>query len=211
MFEFMQNHAHALAQALWEHIFLCAVALLCGILICTLFCIATHPFPKRQEKIIQVFSFFRLIPGIALLIIFLPVFGVGVFPAVFSLTVIAIPTILINLLSGIRNVPPEIRFSADSLGLSPWQSFLYIELPMAVPFLLLGIRTALVDLIAIATIASLMGSGGLGRFVLTGLSINNMSMALAGTFLLTALALLSEFVLSSLQNWYAIHYLGVQK
>jgi osmoprotectant transport system permease protein len=180
-------------------------------LICALFCIATHRFPKSQERILQVFSFFRLIPGIALLVIFLPVFGVGTFPAVFSLTVIAIPTILINLLTGIRNVPPELRFSADSLGLSPWKRFLHIELPLAVPFLLLGIRTALVDLIAIAAIASLMGAGGLGRFVLTGLSINNMSMALSGTLLLTALALLSECLLGRLQDWYSIHYLGVQK
>ncbi|MCL2567923.1 MAG: ABC transporter permease [Oscillospiraceae bacterium] len=211
MLEFMQNNAGPLTNALWEHIFLCVTALLCGLLVCTVFCVATHPYPKAQEKIIHLFSFFRLIPGIALLILFLPVFGVGVFPAVFSLTLITIPTILINLLSGIRNVPPQIRYAADSLGLSPWQSFLHIELPMAVPFLLLGIRTALVDLIAIATIASLMGSGGLGRFVLVGLSINNMSMALAGTALLTALALLSECLLSRLQSWYSIHYLGVQK
>ena len=211
MFEFMQNNAGAFLQAMGEHMLLCGIALLCGILICVVFCITTYPFPKAQEKIIHVFGFFRLIPGIALLVIFLPVFGVGTFPAVFSLTVITIPTILINLLSGVRNVPTEIRFSADSLGLSPWNVFFRIEIPMAVPFLLLGIRTALVDLIAIATIATLMGSGGLGRFVLTGLSINNMPMALAGTFLLTVLALLSEFLLSRLQNWYSIHYLGVTK
>ena len=211
MFAFIQNNLHALLEALGEHIFLCGMALLCGILICMLFCIATHPFPKSQDKIIQIFSFFRLIPAIALLILLLPIFGVGFFPAVFSLTLITIPTILINLLSGIRNVPPEIRFSADSLGLTPWQTFLHIELPMSIPFLLLGIRTALVDLIAIATIASLMGSGGLGRFVLTGLSINNLSMALSGTLFLTVLALLSEFFLSRLQTWYSTHYLGVQK
>jgi len=211
MFEFMQNNTGPLLAALWEHMLLCGLALLCGILICVLFCIATYSRPKAQERMIHVFSFFRLIPGIALLILFLPIFGVGLAPAVFSLTLITVPTILINLLSGIRNVLPEIRFSADSLGLSPWKTFLHIEFPLAVPFLLLGIRTALVDLIAIATVASLMGSGGLGRFVLTGLSINNMSMALSGTLLLTALALLSEFLLSRLQTWYSTHYLGVQK
>jgi osmoprotectant transport system permease protein len=209
MFEFMQNNIGSLMQALREHIFLCGVALFCGILICAVFCIATYPFPKVQERIIHVFSFFRLIPSIALLILFLPILGVGTRPAIFSLTIISIPTILINLLSGIRNVSPEIRFSADSLGLSKWNSFLHIELPMSMPFLLLGIRTALVDLIAIATIAALMGSGGLGRFVLTGLTVNNMPMALSGTFFLTALALLSEFSLSRLQKWYTNHYLGV--
>jgi osmoprotectant transport system permease protein len=208
--EYIKNNTDVLFNALWEHIYLCAMALTFGILICIIFCIATNPFPKSQEKIIHVFSFFRLIPGIALLVIFLPVFGVGTFPAIFSLTVITIPTILINLLSGVRNVPPEISLSANSLGLSQWSIFFHIKLPMAVPFLLLGIRTALVDVIAIATIAALMGSGGLGRFILAGLTVNNMSMTMAGALFLTTLALFSEYFLSIIQKIYSKHYLGVR-
>jgi len=211
MLQYLFENGKAVGHALWEHIYLCTTALLVGLLISFVFLILFYRYTKLMDKIVHFFNFLRLIPGVALLVIFMPVIGVGFLPTLLSLIVLTIPTLLINTHSGIKNIPPEILFCADSLGLGKWNVLFHIQLPIVFPFILLGIRTALVDLISIACVASLMGAGGLGRFILTGLAINNMDLILVGGVIITILALFCEFVLSAIQSGYSKKYLGVSK
>jgi osmoprotectant transport system permease protein len=152
------------------------------------------------NTIINLFSFLRLIPGIAILLIAMPVLGVGTFPTIVTLTILTIPPILINCYSGIKNISPILVETSDAIGMTPRQILFKIQLPMASPFILLGIRTAVVDVIAIAIIAAYMGAGGLGRYILTGILINDMRMNLVGSILITLMAFASESFFGHLQR-----------
>jgi osmoprotectant transport system permease protein len=161
-----------------------------------------------MNGIINIFGFIRLIPGVALLVITMPVFGTGFLPALVSLSVLTIPSILICTYSGIKNISQAVIQSAIGLGMNSRQILFQIQIPIAYPFILLGIRTAVVDAITIATIASLMGAGGLGRYLLTGLSINNITLTLIGGVIITLLAFVSEGLFGFMQKKIEYKYSG---
>lgn len=203
----VENHDD-INTAIKQHVVLSASAVSIGLIISLLICIVSTLIKLNIDRLINFFSFLRLIPGVALLVIALPILGVGFIPSVCSLTLITIPSILINTYSGIKNIPATTMESAISLGLTSRQILYRIQLPMALPFIILGIRTAVVDALTIATIASLMGAGGLGRYVLTGLSINNFSMVIIGSSLITLMALFTEVFLGLIQKRIQYKYTG---
>lgn len=98
--------------------------------------------------------------------------------------------------------------SALGLGLSDKQILFRVQLPIAVPFILLGLRTAVVDVVTVATVASLMGAGGLGRYVMTGLVINDMRLILIGSVLIAAMAFVSEALFGLIQKILEYKYTG---
>lgn len=194
--------------ALCQHLVLTCLAVIMGLVISSFilfFCLIKD---KSMNGIINVFSFIRLIPGVALLVITMPIFGVGFLPALISLSVLTIPSILICTYSGIKNISPAVIQSALSLGMNRRQILFRIQIPITYPFILLGIRTAVVDAITIATVASLMGAGGLGRYVLTGLTINNLTLTLVGGVLITLLAFVSEVIFGFMQKKLEYKYSG---
>lgn len=203
----VQNQSDILT-AIRQHVLLAGMAVLIGFAISFLICVASCLLEINIDRLISVFSFCRLIPGVALLVIALPILGTGVFPTVCSLTLITVPSILIHSYSGIKNIPASIMESAKSLGFTPRQVLFHIQIPMALPFMILGVRTAAVDALTIATIASLMGAGGLGRYVLTGLAINNFTMIVIGSSLITIMAFLTEAVLGYFQRRIEHRYTG---
>jgi osmoprotectant transport system permease protein len=199
LFHYAYENRAEITQMIIDHLSLCGLSLLSTCIISGIICI----FCRRNhhiEGLIHFFSFLRLIPGIAILIVSMPIFGVGFFPSAVSLTVLGIPSILVNTWSGMKNIAPSIIESAGGLGLTEKQILFHIQLPMALPFVLLGLRTAVVDVITIAAVASLMGAGGLGRYILTGLLINNAYLIIIGGGSITAIALFSEGILGYLQR-----------
>ena len=154
----------------------------------------------NAEKFINFFSFLRLIPSVALLVLAMPILGTGFVPAVIALAILAAPVIIINTYTGIKNVSIAAKESAESMGLTSAQTLWYVELPLALPLIVAGLRTASVEVIASATIASLMGAGGLGSLIFSGLLRNAYESVFVGAFLVSAIALLAEISLGLVQR-----------
>jgi osmoprotectant transport system permease protein len=135
------------------------------------------------------------IPTLALLSILPLVVGIGELPIVLSLAVFAIPPLLANAYTGLREVDPEVREAARGMGLSGWQMLRRVELPLAVPYLAAGFRTAAVQVVATATLAALVAGGGLGEIISNGFGLGLAragGQVLAGGVLVALLALAVE-------------------
>lgn len=144
----------------------------------------------------------RAIPTFALLLLFATIgsIGVGTTAAVLALVIFAIPPIITNAHVGVVSVEDRVRSSAVAMGMSGGQVLRLIELPLAVPLLFAGLRTALVQTTATATLAAFVGGGGLGRFILDGFALQDQTMVLAGVVLVAALTVSMELVLAGVQR-----------
>lgn len=142
----------------------------------------------------------QTVPSLAMLAFLLPFFGIGLKPAIVALTLYALLPIVRNTYTGITRIPPEIIEAAQGIGFTAAQQLRYIELPLAMPVIIAGIRTATVICVGIATLSSFIGAGGLGDFINRGLALNNTRLILLGASAAAALALLIDFLLGQLER-----------
>ncbi len=140
-------------------------------------------------------------PPVAVLFLALPVVGFGPAGAIAALTLYALLPVTRSTVLGLQNVPAPVREAALGLGLSPAQQLGWLELPLALPAILTGLRTALVLTIATATLAPMVGTGGLGVPVIAGLGAGNLALILQGAVPVALLALLSDWTLRLLERW----------
>jgi osmoprotectant transport system permease protein len=133
----------------------------------------------------------RAIPSLGIIIIAFIAFSAGFIPVYITLTAMAIPPILTNTYVGVREVDPEIRDAAAGMGLSGWEILRHVEVPMAMPVIMAGIRTSAVQVVATATLAAYIGLGGLGRPIFTGLAIGPQFNPDAKTLLVVACILVA--------------------
>jgi osmoprotectant transport system permease protein len=152
---------------------------------------------------VNFFGTARVVPSIAILFLALPYLGLGFQPALVALTVLACPPILINTSTGFGGVAPAVVEAARGMGMSRLQLMWQIELPLAFPVMLAGIRTAAVEVIASATLATFIGGGGLGDFISQGFATNDASLMLVGAVPVAALALAAELILGGMQRVFA--------
>lgn len=156
---------------------------------------------KKIAKLISGFvNVLKVIPSLALMVIMIPVIGIGKFPAMIALTIIAIPAIMINTSVGFLSIEPIILETAKGMGMSKSQSFLRVEAPLAFPLCLAGIRTAAVETIATTSIAAYIGAGGLGNLVFTGLGVNRGDILLVGGLSIAVMSITTDLVLSIVQT-----------
>ena len=140
-------------------------------------------------------------PPIAVLFLALPLVGFGTTGAVAALTLYALLPVTRSTVLGLQSVPPAVLDAARGLGLSPWQRLWRLEVPVALPAILAGIRTALVLTIATATLAPMVGTGGLGVPIIAGLGADNLALIVQGALPVALLALLGEFSMRALERW----------
>jgi osmoprotectant transport system permease protein len=186
------------ARLLTQHLVLSASALAIALLLCVPLGIWIAYRPRLAQGAINFFSTLRILPSLVILFLALPYLGLGFRPALIALTVLACPPILINTYTGIRSVEPATREAALGVGMSPWQALLRVELPLALPVILTGIRIATVEVIASATLAAFIAGGGLGDYILRGFALNEPPIMLVGAVAVALLALGAEglFVLA---------------
>lgn len=139
----------------------------------------------------------RVIPSLAILMLMLPLIGVGTAPALVALTILAIPPIVVNTDLGLRSVPFALVDAARGLGMTSRQLARRIEWPLAFPVAFAGIRTASVEVIASATLAAFIGGGGLGEYITNGLSTDDTPMLLLGAISVAVLALGVDAILAA--------------
>jgi osmoprotectant transport system permease protein len=141
---------------------------------------------------ISVANLGRAIPSFAILAISVPFFGIGFKPTLITLVALAIPPILTNTYVGVEGVDADTVEAARGMGMAGRQILTRIELPLAVPLMLTGLRTAAVQVVATATLAALIGWGGLGRFIIDGFATGKREEVLAGAILVALLAIVTE-------------------
>jgi osmoprotectant transport system permease protein len=153
----------------------------------------------KHEKLAEFFSttsqLLRIIPSLAVLFILIPLIGVGELPALIALVFLGVPPILVNTILGFKEIPAVTKEVASGLGMNEKQLMKRIEFPLAMPFILNGIKLSLVEVIASATLATYIGAGGLGTLIFTGLGLYRMDLLVIGGGTVTILSLLSMFIL----------------
>ena len=143
---------------------------------------------------------FRALPTLGLLIVVALWLGIGVEAPIIALVVLAVPPILAGAYSGFEAIDRRTIDSARAVGMTEGQIVRKVEVPLGLPLLIGGLRSATLQVIATATLADYVGAGGLGRFIFVGLKSNDYSQMLAGSLLVIALALLSEGIFAVLQK-----------
>ncbi|MFD1708899.1 ABC transporter permease [Siminovitchia sediminis] len=191
-----------LIVSLGEHILITLVAVFLG-------CLVSIPLgmylTRTKVKWIHSTTFmitnvFQTIPSLALLAMLLPLLGVGMLPAIVALFLYSLLPILRNTYAGFKSINEGIIQSAIGMGYSPMQRLFQIEFPLAFPYIMSGIRLTTVYIINWATLATLIGAGGLGELIVSGLGVYDKPLILAAAVLSMALALIADFLLSLLEK-----------
>jgi osmoprotectant transport system permease protein len=142
----------------------------------------------------------RAIPTLGIIILVFILAGFGIVPVLVALTALAVPPIVTNSYVGVRSVDPEVREAAEGMGMRGRQVLWQVELPVAMPLIMAGIRTSTVQVVATATLAAYVGLGGLGRYLIDGFSQRDLPQVVGGAILVAVLALLIELALGRLQT-----------
>ena len=197
---YLLNHLDKYYDALKIHIYISITAVLISVIIAVPLGIVCVKFTKISQPTMNLFNFFRVIPSLAILVLVMPILGTGFFPALLALVILAIPPILINTCLGIKNIDSFILESAKGMGMDKRRMLLKIEIPLALPLMITGVRTSTVEVIASATLASYIGAGGLGDFIFTGLGMNDFRMLIIGGATVALLSVIAEMLLFIFQQ-----------
>ena len=198
--EYFEGNSPVFFANMKTHIWLSSFSMIAAMLICIPLGIWISRKLQIANYVINAVNIFRVIPSLAVLALMMPLLGVGFAPAAVALTLLAGPPILINTYVAFREINPAIKEAAKGMGMTPMQTIRKVELPLALPVMLAGIRTASVEIIASATLAVLIGGGGLGSYIINGVSMMSKSYLLIGAIPVALLAILSEIVFSFLQR-----------
>ncbi len=155
---------------------------------------------RIKNMIFTIVNIFQTIPTIALLAIMIPIMGIGFKPAVLALFLYALLPLLRNTYAGMESVDADIVEAAKGMGFNSFQSLFKVELPMALPFIMSGIRVTSVYIISWTTLAALIGAGGLGDLVLAGIGYNDKFMIFTGTILAILIAVLLDLILGRFEK-----------
>ncbi len=200
LLHFIQHESGELLQQTLVHSGLTFLSLCLAILISVPLGIYITRHEKWAKPVLGAAGILQTIPSIALLGFMIPLLGIGVKPAIVALFLYAILPIIRNTYTGIQEVDTDVKEAAKAMGMTTWQILRKVELPLAFPVILAGIRTATVINVGVATLAAYIGSGGLGEFIFGGIALNNSAMILAGAIPAALLALLFDFLLSRLEH-----------
>ncbi|WP_108024184.1 ABC transporter permease/substrate-binding protein [Melghirimyces profundicolus] len=193
--ELVEKHSDVLLQTAWEHLQLSLLSLLIAVLIALPLGIYLTRKQKTAEYVIGVTAVLQTIPSLALLGFMIPLIGIGKVPAVIALTAYALLPILRNTYTGIKEVDPALTEAATGMGMSSGRRLVKVELPLAMPVIMAGIRTAMVLIVGTATLAALIGAGGLGDLILTGIQRADNGYILLGAIPAALLAIFFDGVL----------------
>ena len=194
MIKFISEHSGMLFAKTFEHLYISIVALVIAMIVAVPLGILLSKKEKLSKVSLTIAGVLQTIPTLAVLALMIPLFGVGKTPAIIAL-------FLNNTIIGIQNIDSNLREAGRSMGMTNFQLMKDVELPLALPLILSGIRLSSVYVISWATLASYVGAGGLGDFIFNGLALFEPSMIITATILVTAIALIVDYVLSLIEKW----------
>lgn len=186
--------------ALFEHLQISLLSLLLAVFIAVPLGIILVKLPKLKEWLLQLTGVFQTIPSLALLGLFIPMLGIGKIPVVTALVIYALFPVLQSTITGLDSVDKNLQESAEAFGMNRLERLRKFELPLAMPVIVSGVRTAAVLIVGTATLGALIGAGGMGSFILLGIDRNNTALILIGAISSAFLAILMNIVIKYLEN-----------
>ncbi len=197
---FMEDRWGELLEKTLQHLLLTGVSTAAAILIGIPLGIWLIRQARLRHSVMGVISVVQTIPSLAMLAFLLPFFGIGVLPALIALTLYAFLPIVRNTITALEGIPKDIHEATQALGFTSSQRLWKVELPLGLPVIVAGIRTAAVIGVGIATLAAFIGAGGLGDFIIRGLSVSNNGLILLGAIPAALLALLLDFLIQRVEK-----------
>ena len=201
MQEFIASQGSEVIRLLWEHIYMSLISLGLGVIVAVPLGIFLSQVPKVANVVISIVSVLQTIPTLALLALMIPFLGVGKVPAIVALFIYSLLPILRNTYLGMSNVNPDLLDAAKGMGLKRMQIIRQVQLPLAVPVIMAGIRLSTVYVIAWTTLASYICGGGLGDMIFNGLNLFRPDLILGGTIPVTILAVIVDLVMARIEDW----------
>jgi osmoprotectant transport system permease protein len=195
----------SILQHAWRHAMLSADALVVAAVVGAALGVAAWGWPNVRGFVLGSAAIGRTIPSIALLMLLLPVLGIGIAPAIVALVLLALPPIVVNVEVALREVSPAALDAASGLGMTPAQRFWRVSVPLALPVALSGLRTASVEVIGSATLATFIGAGGLGDDIVRAMQTSDVSLLIAASLTVAAMAFVAEFLLARLATRVEVH------
>ncbi|MFY4775415.1 osmoprotectant update ABC transporter permease/substrate-binding subunit OpuFB [Metabacillus sp. RGM 3146] len=190
-----QERQSELIGALFEHIQISFLALIIAVIITIPLGILLTKNQRIAEPVIGVTAVLQTIPSLALLGLLIPLVGIGIVPAIIALVIYALLPILRNTYTGIKEVDPSLLEAARGMGMNSRKRLLKVELPLALPVMMAGVRTAMVLIVGTTTLAALIGAGGLGKLILLGIDRNDNYLILLGAIPAALLAIIFDAIL----------------
>ena len=198
--QWLSTHGPLFLAALQEHLTLTAIAVLGGLVLSLPLGVAAHQWVALRNPVLAVSEIFYTIPSIALFSLLIPYTGLTVVTAEIGLIGYTVLILVRNVMVGLEAVPPDVIDAANGMGYRPLARLFRIELPLALPAIIAGIRIATVTTIGLVTITALIGYGGLGQLILRGFIENFHTPLVVATVLSIALALVADLTLAGAER-----------
>jgi osmoprotectant transport system permease protein len=195
----LADNRQAFETAASRHLTLSATALVAALALALPLALVLVRWNRLAGAVIAAVNVLRTIPSLALLVAFLPLIGTGFLPAVIALTLYGLPAILINAYTALREVDPDVVEAGLGQGMTDRQVMRRIRLPLALPVIFAGIRTAAVQIVSAATLAAFIGGGGLGELITAGMGTLNIAQLMVGGLAVAALAMATELAFAALE------------
>lgn len=194
--QFLQTNGGELLYKTYEHITISLIAVILGVLVAVPLGVVLTRMKKGAGTIIGIVNIIQTLPSLAILAFFIPLLGVGKVPAIVALFFYSVLPILRNTYTGICGVNKNLLESGKGIGMTPAEQVRLVELPLAAPVIMAGIRTSTIYLIGWATLASFIGGGGLGDYIFIGLNLYQPEYIIGGAVPVTILAIVIDYVLA---------------
>ena len=188
-------------KPLLEHLYLVLIPLIISIFIGVPLGITASKYSNLKSMILSFTGVLQTIPSLALLCFLIPLLGIGLKPALCALTLYSLLPITKNTYVGLENIDPNILEMETVLRMSAWQKIKWIEIPLILPYIVAGIKTALIINIGTATIAAFIGAGGLGELIVQGLYISDTKTLLSGAIPASLLAVVAGWIFVPIEKW----------
>lgn len=204
MFAYFADHSDQLMSAFWEHLGIVFSVLLISIILAAVICWFLLQSERATNIVVNIFSEVYSIPSLALFALLIPLLGLGNKTAIPVLVLYNQYLLIRNFMTGMQNVDKSILEAGTGMGMSKWQLVTRVQLPLAMPSIVAGIRLAIISTTGIATIAATINAGGLGKILLSGLRTMNTYKIIWGTILCVLIALLADTLLRLLEKRIAV-------
>ena len=191
-FQYVINYWPRILKLTWQHVWISLISLIITVAICVPLGVYLTRNEKLSPYVIGLANVFQTIPALALLGFLILLLGIGNDNAICALVLYALLPVLQNTYIGIKNVPPHLVSAARGMGMTRFQALIKVQLPLAQPVILGGVRVAAVWIIGMATLASCIGGGGLGKLIFSGLASIRYEIIMAGAIPVTIMALVVD-------------------
>jgi osmoprotectant transport system permease protein len=198
--EYLSTRADTIVDATVQHVTLTLVSVAVGLVLALPLGVLAFRSPRARSLVLGTSTALHTIPSLAMFSLLLPVTGLTATTVVVGLVLYSLTILVRNVLAGLLAVPREVVESATGMGYSPLSLLLRVQLPLALPALFAGIRVATVSTVALATVGAILGNGGLGNLIYSGLRTQFQAEVLTATVLVVALAVLADVLLLGAQR-----------